>query len=197
MGHEPAYFEKKPLLAVGLCFAIWITILLLFPTTALMQDVLKVVVWLIPLYVLIREPLCWRIEARHWKFILLMTLGFLAYFGVWNQIMGRGGLHGASIGVVVSSVIAGPVEEMIFRGLILQPLRRKFTFWQANVASSLIFTVYHFPLWIARGRGFQVGDIGWVFLAGLLFGWLFWKTKSLGPSALVHTLHDLAGAVLL
>ncbi len=63
--------------------------------------------------------------------------------------------------------------------------------WLADVISSLIFTLYHFPLWLARGAGPTVGGTAWVFIAGVAFGIVFWRTRSLGAAVLVHGLHNI------
>jgi membrane protease YdiL (CAAX protease family) len=187
---------------VGACFLIWWGALLVFPAAEAMRSVLKMMVWLVPLHLLVRaqqKPVVWKIDIkRHWKPILLVIAGFLLYFLTRGQLLAQRGLHGFSASFFVNAVlIAPPVEEMVFRGVIFKQFAHQLPFWQADIGSSLIFTVYHIPLWLVRGQPLDPGTIGWVLVAGILFGWVFWKTDSLGAGTLVHGLHNLFLKILM
>lgn len=57
-------------------------------------------------------------------------------------------LHGHPTGVILGTllvvgVIAPPIEELWFRGLILRTLMRRFSFWPSAIASSLMFGLLH------------------------------------------------------
>lgn len=57
-------------------------------------------------------------------------------------------LHGRPTGVIIGTlvvvaVIAPPIEELMFRGLILRTLMRRISFWPAAVLSSLMFGLFH------------------------------------------------------
>ena len=45
-------------------------------------------------------------------------------------------------------LMAGLAEEIVFRGLILQELDKRMTFWKANLITALLFLVIHYPIWI-------------------------------------------------
>jgi membrane protease YdiL (CAAX protease family) len=109
-----------------------------------------------------------------------------------GQLLARRGIHSFSASFFLNVIlIAPPVEEMIFRGIIFQQFAQKLPFWQVNLSSSVIFTIYHIPLWLARNHGLDLATILWVLTASTLFGWIFWKTKSLGAGTIVHSLHNL------
>ena len=81
---------------------------------------------------------------------------------------------------VVSIAIIPPiVEEMMFRGMILQGLRR-FGDGFAVVASAALFGLYHANL----------VQIVFAFLSGLVLGFVVIRTNSLLPSILVHALNN-------
>ncbi len=206
MDKQAASLEEKPLrlllFYVGLCLVCWSGLLQLLPSAEWLRSVLKIIVWLVPLSLFARAqkmPIVWHINPkRHWKPTLLVLVGLLVYFSIRGQLLVRGSVHSVSVSFFVNAVlIAPPVEEMVFRGVIFQQLVQKLSFWQANIGSSLLFTIYHIPLWLARGQGLDIGTIGWVLIAGILFGWTFWKTQSLGPGTIVHSLHNLFLKMLL
>jgi membrane protease YdiL (CAAX protease family) len=93
---------------------------------------------------------------------------------------------GAHHGVLafITMVIAAPVvEELIFRGIILDGLLRKYTALKSILISSLIFGLVHLN--------------PWQFIAGLIIGifagWVYYRTRSLSASIIIHMAANLAG----
>ena len=78
--------------------------------------------------------------------------------------------------------VAAPLwEEAIFRGFLLASLTRHVSHRWAIAASSLVFALAHFaPQRVAP-----------LLLLGLLFGWLFSRTGSLGAAVLAHSLWNI------
>lgn len=78
--------------------------------------------------------------------------------------------------------VAAPLwEEAIFRGFLLASLTRHVPPRIAVAASSLVFALAHFaPQRVAP-----------LLLLGLLFGWLFSRTRSLGAAVLAHSLWNV------
>jgi membrane protease YdiL (CAAX protease family) len=202
MNQQVALLERQSLrlllFFIGICFFIWCGVLLVFPAPEIVRSALKVIVWLVPLYLLVRgqhKPVIWNIDLRQdWKPILAASVVFLFR----GQLLAGRGIHGFSASFFLNAIlIAPPVEEMIFRGIIFQQFAQKLSFWQANFGSSVIFTIYHIPLWLVRNHGLDPATILWVFTASLVFGWVFWKTNSLGAGTTVHSLHNLLLKMLL
>jgi membrane protease YdiL (CAAX protease family) len=57
-------------------------------------------------------------------------------------------LHGRPSSVIIEAlivvaIIAPPIEELWFRGLILRTLMRRYPFWPAAIACSLMFGLFH------------------------------------------------------
>jgi len=77
------------------------------------------------------------------SFVLLMVVPALR-----NANGSNVDLSGASTGAIIATmfvvaVVAPPVEELMFRGLALRTLMRKFAFWPAAITSSVIFGLFH------------------------------------------------------
>jgi len=87
---------------------------------------------------------------------------------------------------LLATVFAAPVfEELIFRGFVFGALRTqsRISPLLAAVLSSAIFATVH---WYSV--------YGWVtvFLAGLMFSWLYHRTNSLWPGIICHGIYNLA-----
>lgn len=89
-------------------------------------------------------------------------------------------------------------EEILFRGFILAKLRERMSFWIANVVTTGLFVLIHWPNWLWR-NGFQswmIYTAGSISILSLLLGWLVKKTQSLWPSIAVHTANNLLAYLL-
>ena len=87
-------------------------------------------------------------------------------------------------------LMAGLAEEIVFRGLILQELDKRMTFLKANLITALLFLVIHYPIWIYNDIIFQSGSHIYVFIIGLLFGFVYKKTGSLWSVIILHAFHN-------
>ena len=88
-----------------------------------------------------------------------------------------------------TSVIAPITEEVIFRGALLRRMLQssKFSPWLAIVCSALLFSV---------GHVFSVMIINALFI-GLLFGWLYYKTRSLLLTISLHLVNNILYSIVL
>ncbi|MBZ0169515.1 membrane protein [Candidatus Methylomirabilis lanthanidiphila] len=87
-------------------------------------------------------------------------------------------------------VSIGVVEEILFRGAIQNLLRHRLKPVCALVVASLIFGLAHVN---KRALGFDVPNwpyAGVAALAGLGYGFVFWRTNSIIASATVHAMVD-------
>ncbi len=78
------------------------------------------------------------------------------------------------------AVIVPIVEEFIFRGIILRGFLKRYTPFLAVVLSSVLFALMHMNI-VQMVTGF---------LAGLVLGWLYYKTYSLKLVIVAHALHN-------
>ncbi|TLX76208.1 CPBP family intramembrane metalloprotease [Labilibacter sediminis] len=81
----------------------------------------------------------------------------------------------------ITLVIAAPVlEEMVFRGIILDGLLKKHSPFKSIFISSLLFGLVHLNPW-----QFLAG-----LLIGFLLGWIYYKTKNLVLPILIHLVNN-------
>lgn len=130
---------------------------------------------------------------------VLLTLGpaFVAWYVFLDFVLGDGGISLSSPWPAVFAVfsLSTLVEEIFFRGFLLNGLQRPLGFWRANAVSAVLFTSVHLPGWFALGRfaapqTVAVDALG-LFVFGLAFGWAMHRTGSLWPAYLLHALNNL------
>ena len=81
-------------------------------------------------------------------------------------------------------VIAAPVmEELIFRGIILDGLLKKYAPVKSILVSSLLFGTVHLNPW----------QFVTAFFIGIFSGWVYYKTRSVLPSIIIHASINLSG----
>jgi len=82
--------------------------------------------------------------------------------------------------LVLLSVATPVIEELLFRGLILDSLSESYGSWTSIFISSVIFAVLHFfsgPLSILNA-----------FWGGMIYGYVRMRTNSLWPSIFLHSM---------
>ncbi len=83
-------------------------------------------------------------------------------------------------------IIAGIVEEMLFRGLLQRTLERKGDFVQAIILSSLLFAMIHPTPWFAQ-----------IMTMGGLMGYVAWRADSIFPSIILHAFNNAFALILI
>lgn len=82
---------------------------------------------------------------------------------------------------IVSIALIGPIlEELLFRGAVTKLLLRQYKPAKAIVLSALVFGLFHMN---------PVQVVG-AFCSGLLFAWLYYKSRSVVPCILIHVLNN-------
>lgn len=79
------------------------------------------------------------------------------------------------------------MEELTFRGFLQSALAKRLGFWPAAIATTAAWTLLHW--------GYSAAGLAEVFLIGLYFSWLLWRTGSLIPALVCHALYN-SGLVL-
>jgi len=88
---------------------------------------------------------------------------------------------------LVLVVLIGPViEEMLLRGIILDGFLRQYSPVKSIFWSSLIFGLLHLNPWQFFGA----------FIAGLLMGYIYWKTRSLIACIFIHMVNNGIGYLI-
>ena len=85
--------------------------------------------------------------------------------------------------------IAGALEEVGSRGIILTVFLNRYSEWKSIIFSSLGFGLMHL-LNLTNGADLVVvlGQVAWAFIIGLFYGYIFVRTRSLLPPMIVHYL---------
>jgi membrane protease YdiL (CAAX protease family) len=90
----------------------------------------------------------------------------------------------AAASILVSVFVAPVVEEIVFRGIVLGGLVEVTNDVVAILVSAGIFAGIH-----AGGGASQMTT---AFLTGIVFGWLYLRTRSIVPSSLAHVIYNAA-----
>ena len=88
---------------------------------------------------------------------------------------------------IMGAVVSGVVEEAAFRGYMQRGLER-FGVHRAILITSVIFVLFH----AVHGLGTLLVLGPGIFVASWLYGWLAWRTGSILPGMVIHSLGDFA-----
>ncbi|BDD07809.1 hypothetical protein FUAX_02410 [Fulvitalea axinellae] len=94
----------------------------------------------------------------------------------FSQMAQNKGLFGFLTVVIVAPVL----EEFIFRGVILKGLLKKYSPHKSILLSSFLFGIMHFNPW----------QFVTAMVIGVFSGWVFYKTKKLSLSILIHVVNN-------
>lgn len=90
------------------------------------------------------------------------------------------------VGYLTAGIAAPVLEEMLFRGIILAALLRRYEPRKAIIWSAVIFGVAHLNPWQFIAA----------FIIGCAIGWLFWCTRSIWIGIFMHWVNNTAGFIL-
>lgn len=83
-------------------------------------------------------------------------------------------------------IIAPILEELIFRGIILDGFLKIYSPKKSIIWSALLFAGIHLNPWQAIGA----------FLIGLFMGWIYYRTESIIPGIIIHFTNNLIAFLL-
>jgi uncharacterized protein len=88
----------------------------------------------------------------------------------------------------ISMVIAAPVlEELLFRGIILEGFLKRYSPVKSVLISALLFGVFHLNPWqLITG-----------FFAGIFIGWIYYRTRNLALAIFIHAFNNLMAFISL
>lgn len=93
--------------------------------------------------------------------------------------------------IAVSILIVGPVEELLFRGVVQGGLRNAFDATPAVLLASALFALVHLPA-IEGTTTEQFAYVGIVFALGCLLGYLYERTGNVLVPGLAHGAYNAA-----
>lgn len=121
---------------------------------------------------------------------LISTL-FIIPLIIKNMVMQTRTIN-LNIGVLwISGLLVGILEEIPFRGFLLQKLSKHFHFWIANLLTSMLFVTFHILIWLSSSTDL-VGSVISISLVSLVLGYLFKECDSLWVPIIFHSIFNLA-----
>lgn len=87
---------------------------------------------------------------------------------------------------ITVAIAASLLEEVLFRGIILDGFLRNYSPWKAIIWSAFLFGLVHMNPYQFIAA----------FSIGIIMGWIYWKTGSLWLCILVHFLNNSFGFIL-
>lgn len=106
----------------------------------------------------------------------LLTLFPAHYLEKLDGMIGRGGW------AVLMTVVAAPIlEEVFFRGLVLESLSRRWGGRAAVLVSSALFGLVHFPILPQMVNAFVIG---------IVMGYIYLRTRSLVSVIAIHAINN-------
>lgn len=174
---------------------------------AIVNQGVRLPIWILPVFVYARyvdgvNPLAYLKLASFSKRAILITLA-VVLLDLLSSLLryGMPDLSPANItwnNVLGSSLAVGFVEEIPFRGLLLQDLQVRYGFWIGNIVSSLLFLLIHFPGWLLLGGlpALQWHQIVYVFVFGCIMSLLLKYTQSLWSPIIAHSFNDMLSVVI-
>ncbi|HKQ99453.1 MAG TPA: CPBP family intramembrane glutamic endopeptidase [Pyrinomonadaceae bacterium] len=171
---------------------------------ALANIAVRLLIWVLPVFLYLRyvdgaRPIeCLKLK-RHWKRGILIGL-FLSVINFLITLARFGAPHPSLQSVTWNSILStslliGFVEEIPYRGFILQKFQEQLSFWPANLISSLLFVSIHLPGWILLHL-LSPAVVITVFIFGAVMAIIFKYTKSLWSVIVTHSLNDFLSAVI-
>lgn len=171
---------------------------------ALLHLGLRLLIWVLPVLLYLRyvdgvEPFSYLGLRRHVRrgvaVAALVTavnlIGSIARFGpphpvaqsiTWNSVLG-------------TSFMVGFIEEIPYRGFMLQKLAERLDFWLANAITSLLFVAIHVPGWIAL-HALSAPKAAEIFVFGAVMAAVFRWSASLWAPIVAHSANDFMSFIL-
>lgn len=124
---------------------------------------------------------------------ILYKVSYLFIFNgeyVSSNMNGNQIFNTLSAGVAFTGIAAGFVEEMVFRGVILNAIKKRWNIKVAVIVPSLLFGIVH-----VQGMNFSIGSCLLVIIAGTMAGIMFSliaiESGSVWNSGIVHAVWNI------
>ncbi|GBG58241.1 CAAX amino protease [Sporomusaceae bacterium FL31] len=125
---------------------------------------------------------------------IVLAASFAAILIMKVHYWGQGNIYydWPMMDVVNIVIIASLVEEIFFRGFLLQKFMEATSFAKANIMVTLLFVTLHFPVWISDGlNALEIGE-SLVYLTGFswVLGYVFNCSNSLWTPIILHAANN-------
>ncbi len=88
--------------------------------------------------------------------------------------------HSLIYAIITAVVLAPILEEIIFRGIVLDGLLKNYSPPKAIIISSLVFAAIHLNPW----------QFVSAFIGGLFIGWVYYRTRNLAYAIIIHAANN-------
>jgi membrane protease YdiL (CAAX protease family) len=171
---------------------------------AVLNLTIRLLVWVAPVFLYLRcvdgvqpldylklRPIGRRALAVSAVLTAVNLLGSIARFGpphpsmervTWNSVLG-------------TSLLVGFIEEIPYRGFMLQKFSERLGFWIAALITSALFVAVHLPGWLAL-HSFRSVTTATIFVFGVVMALAFKYSKSLWAPILTHSANDFLSFVV-
>lgn len=132
--------------------------------------------------------------------ILLPLLVFALVYNIVGFFINSSG-YGTKMklyDLIVTVATVGIFEESVFRGWFLNAVSTFVSERKANLISSALFVLIHYPGWFFaeyKLTTIVITSLS-VYALGLMFGWVFRKNRSIWTGAILHSAWDLITWIL-
>lgn len=142
-------------------------------------------------------------RRRYWPFVLMCVAFALFEFipeGIVEDFLALPddisdsyqdhyhGVMGTTLMFISTAIVPPIMEELMCRGVILRYLlKMRWNAWWAIIISALFFSILHFNWAQMPGALFS----------GIVWGWIYWKVRSIVPTMLMHMVNNLVIAILI
>ena len=147
----------------------------------------------------LKQTLMWGswknlISQRSWGFLLLLAVALGCWIWAFKVVI-KTGLGGAGKGgwflllALAKAALTGGAEEAGYRGFIQKAAIKRFGVTLGIILQTCLYTVFHMNLGQAlfEYSQFMIG----VFILGLVFGIVTYRTRGIGWAFVVHTALDV------
>ena len=177
-------------------------------TSAIIGEVIKLLVWTLPAILLIRhfQDDMWiglkEMFTTKPKWFKDAPILLFAFMPILQSLVWHGGLsiHPdlEPTRLIGGVLFVGITEEIVFRGFLLNALLKKMKLYPAIAVNEVLFVLIHFPVWIYHGWELSefLGGLVGIFVLGVLFSYSFIKTKNIFVPIALHMIWNLLSMTL-
>lgn len=198
---------------MGIFFLTW-TVYAFFIAPSLKQqhsllyslDVFKLLIWVLPVFIYlkhIKEDAFIYLKLKGQTCDVIKWTVFVSLILIIYQFVGRLITFQAinfnllfDLDKWIKGVIlVGFTEEILFRGFFLGEIAKYVTFGYANIITSILFLLVHFPGWIAvnhfpPGIFLKICLFAFIFIFSIIEGYVLKKTGSIWSCIAIHSINN-------
>ena len=163
--------------------------------------VIKVIFWVLLTFIyskfVYKENIFKKIKFKNNKKGIFYSLIFglvLLIINLAYNYLSKGTLFDFNVSVrgFISAVVFAPIiEEIIFRAFILNKLEISLPFFWANLLTSILFVLIHFPGWLIWGEGISWETAVSILFVSFIWGYIYKKSGSFLSPILGHAFNNL------